>query len=152
MGKQEENNKAFLFLIGAINTIVMSLSFVTAFAIGKTRTGSAAAVQELLGEITSSDLIVILLVIIASALLSFLIGVQLAKYFSRNISKFDYGKISLAIIIILLIVNLILSNWIGLLVLATGSALGIFTILSGSRRINLMGCLLVPSIVYYLIA
>jgi TctA family transporter len=45
---------------------------------------------------------------------------------------------------------LILSNWIGLIVLITGTAVGMFCILSNVRRIQMMGCLLLPSIIYYL--
>ena len=63
----------------------------------------------------------------------------------------DYGRVSWGIISLLFVVNLVLSNWIGAIVLVTGSALGVFCILSGSRRINLMGCLLIPSIIYYLV-
>ncbi len=150
MGKEADNRRNFLFLVGAINTIVMSLSFVTAYSIQKGRTGSAAVVQEILGKISGLDLIVILIAIVISGIVAFFVGVGMAGFFSRNINKIDYGKVSWIILGLLFIVNLVLSNWIGLIVLATGSALGVFCILSGARRINLMGCLLIPSIVYYL--
>ena len=150
IGKEGENNRNFLFLVGALNTIVMALSFVTAYAIGKTRTGASAAIQEILETISFSNLLIILLVVLISAVASFFVGLRLTKVFAKLVSKIDYSKISLIVIFILILVNLVLSNWIGLIVLATGAALGIFTILSGTRRINLMGCLLLPSIVFYL--
>lgn len=149
-GNLGDDKRGFLFLIGAINTIVMALSFVTAYSIQKTRTGAAAAVQELLTKITSSNLILILFTIIISSVLAFIIGINLSKLFAKSLSKINYSKISLFTIAILLIVNLLLSNIYGLLVLVTATALGVFAILSNSRRINLMGCLLVPTIVYYL--
>ena len=99
----------------------------------------------------SRDLIIILAAIVISGVIAFFIGVRLAGFFSRHINKIDYGKISMLVIGLLIVVNIILSNWIGLIVLVTGSALGVFCILSGTRRINLMGCLLIPSIVYYLV-
>jgi len=129
----------------------MSLSFVTAYSIKKTRTGSAAAVQEILGKINGWELVVILIAVVISGIISFFIGVKIARVFSRNINKMDYGRVSWGIISLLFVVNLVLSNWIGAIVLVTGSALGVFCILSGSRRINLMGCLLIPSIIYYLV-
>lgn len=147
----KQSNKSFLFLIGSVNTIVMSLSFVTAYAIGKTRTGSAAAVQSLLQNFTLSDLFIILASIVMTGIIAFALGVSISKLFTSLINKINYSILSFVIIGILLLVNIVFSNWLGILVLITASALGIFCILSNSRRINLMGSLLIPSIIYYLI-
>lgn len=146
----EKDNRAFLFLIGAINIVVMSLSFVTAYSIGKGRTGAAVAVQKILEEIKFSDLVVILVVIFFAAFAAFFLGVYFARIFARRINKFDYGKISIVVIGILFLVNIFLSNWLGVLVLITSTALGTFCIFSNVRRINLMGCLLLPTIIFYL--
>jgi putative membrane protein len=150
MGEQGKDKRGFLFLVGAINTIVMALSFVTIYAIGRTRTGAAVAVQEILGEITLGNLFIILVVVIVSGTIAFLISVNLSKIFSRGVGKVSYTKLSFGIIGLLLIVNLVLTNFLGLIVLVTASALGVFSILSRARRINLMGALLVPTILFYL--
>lgn len=142
--------RRFLFLVGAVNTIVMGLSFVTAYSIGKTRTGSAAAVSSLLQVISPFQLSIIIATIILSSIIAFILGVQLSKLASRFLNKIDYQLVTIAVILILFTVNIIFSNPLGLVVLLVASALGIFTILSESRRLNLMGCLLIPSIVYYL--
>ncbi|MBS3088968.1 tripartite tricarboxylate transporter permease [Candidatus Pacearchaeota archaeon] len=142
--------RKFLFLVGAVNTVVMGLSFVTVYAIGKGRTGSAAVVQEILGEISFRDLLLILGVVVVVGLIAFVLGVGLSKFFARYVMRFNYSKISLIVAGILVIVNLILSNWIGIVVLITGAAVGIFCVTSNVRRIQMMGCLLLPSIVYYL--
>ena len=149
-GSIKENQKSFLFLVGMINTIMMALSFVTIYAIGKTRSGAAVAVSELLNEMVISDLVVIVVVILVSGLLAFFVGLQLAKIFSSRISKINYRALSWFVIVLLVVVNLFLTNLFGLLVLVTASALGVFCIQSGVRRIQLMGVLLVPTILYYL--
>ena len=146
----EGEPKNFLFLVGAINTIVMALSFVTVYSIGKTRTGAAVAVSEILGEISLENLGLIVFVVLFSGVISFFLGVLIARAFARNINKFSYSKLSVFIIGLLFIVNLVLSNFLGLVVLVTGSALGVFCITSKVRRINLMGALLIPTIVFYL--
>ncbi|MFH1289792.1 MAG: tripartite tricarboxylate transporter permease [Nanoarchaeota archaeon] len=150
LGDAGKNKKSFLFLVGAINTIVMALSFVTIFAIDRTRTGAAVAVKEILGEFARNDLIMIMAVVVVSGFLAFVVGVNLSKIFSKNISRIDYRKLSFFVLGILLIVNLILSNLYGFFVLVTASALGVFCILSRARRIQLMGALLVPTIIFYL--
>jgi putative membrane protein len=146
-----QERKGFLFLVGSINTIVMGLSFVTAYSIGKTRTGAAAAIKEILQTITKTDLFIILLAIVLSGIIAFAIGVQLTKVFSAIINKINYQKLNFIIILLLIVINIIFSNPIGIIVLISSASIGIFAISSNSRRINLMGCLILPSIVYYLI-
>ena len=146
----KQSRKGFLVLVGGINTIVMGLSFITLYTIGKTRTGSAVAVSEILPEITFRNLITILTTITVSGILAFIIAINISKFFSKNINKINYKKLSISILLFLLFITIIFSNLLGILVFITSSALGIFTILSGARRINLMGVLLVPTILFYL--
>ncbi len=145
-----QERKGFLFLVGSINTIIMALSFITVYAIGKARSGTAAAVQDILHQISLQHLIIILGTIILSGILAFFLGINLAKIFALSLNKINYKKLTLSIIIILAIINLIFSSWLGFIVLITSTSLGIFCILSNSRRINLMGSLIIPAIVYYL--
>jgi len=137
-------------MLGAINTIIMGLSYVTVYAIQKARTGTAAAVQSLLGIITSNNLTIILITIPISGLISFFLAINLSKFFSSHINKINYKWLTIAVTAIIIIINIIFSNWLGLLVLAAGTSLGFFAISSESRRINLMACLILPSIIYYL--
>lgn len=146
-----QNTKGFLFLVGATNTIIMGLSFVTVCAIGKARSGSAAAIKDILGAITSQNLILILIAMAVAGILAALLGLKLAKFCAKHISKINYSKITFFTISILIIFNLIFSNLLGILILITATALGIFAISSNSRRINMMGALIIPAILYYLL-
>ncbi len=146
----KQNKKEFLFSVGAINVIVLSLSFVVAFIIGKTRTGASAVVKEILNKISQENLILILITIFITGIITFFIAIKISKLCSNYINNINYSKLSIITILILISLNLILTNYIGLIVLITSTSLGIFTILSNTRRINLMGCLLVPTIIYYL--
>ena len=141
--------KQFLFLVGSINTIIMALSFVALFSLQKTRTGAAVAISKI-SEITPQILFYILLTIIISSFLAFFLGIYLSKAFSKSLNKINYQLLSLIIISILIIINLLFSNTLGFVVLLTSSSLGVFAILSKARRINLMGCLLLPTIIFYL--
>ncbi|MEK6889538.1 MAG: tripartite tricarboxylate transporter permease [Nanoarchaeota archaeon] len=142
--------KSFLFLNGAANTIIMGLSFITVYSIGKTRTGSAAATKDILDNITLDNLFLIILAIVIVSIISFILGIYLSKLTAKFINKINYRILTISVIAILILVNLLLSNWLGLLILLTSSVLGIFTVLSRSRRTNLMASLVVPAIVYYL--
>ncbi|MFA7707397.1 MAG: tripartite tricarboxylate transporter permease [Candidatus Pacearchaeota archaeon] len=145
------NKKEFLVLLGSINTIVMGLSFVTLYSIQKSRTGSAVAISRLLEILSPDHLIIILTAILISGILTFFLTVYLAKFFSKNISKINYNLLSIIILILITLIVIIFSGIIGILVLIVSTLLGLTCIYAGVRRTHLMGCLLLPTIFYYLL-
>lgn len=148
----QQSKRGFLILLGAINTIVMGLSFITIFSIGRTRTGAALAIKSVLETVTLQDISILIVTIVVSGIVSFLIALNISKIFSKYISKIDYSYLSISILIVLSVIILAFSNALGFLTFITASALGVFTILSGARRINLMGVLLIPTITFYLLS
>ena len=145
------DEKEFLIVLGIINSLVMALSFVTLYSIDKMRTGSAAAVSQLITKLTISDLISIILAILLSGIIAFIISIQIAKLFSKTISKINYNKLSIFILAFLSLIVFIFSGFIGFLLFITSTALGIFCILTGVRRTCLMACLMIPTILFYLL-
>jgi putative membrane protein len=143
--------RTFLLMLGIINTSVMALSIVTAYSIAKTRTGSAVAIQQLLNKIELSHLIIILLAILLSSILIFIISINLSKLFIRTINKINYKILNLSVLGIVILINILITNWVGIIVLILATILGLTAVNSTTRRINLMACLILPSIVYYLI-
>lgn len=146
----KQDTRGFLFLVGSVNTIIMGLSYVAVYTINKSRTGTAAAVKEILKNISSSDLMIILVAIALSGVISFFLAIFISKMFAKFLNKINYYFLTITVIIILSLINIIFTNWLGLLVLLTSASLGVFTILSNSRRINLMAALILPAIIYYL--
>jgi putative membrane protein len=146
----ELDRKEFLILIGIVNTLVMSLSFIILFIINKSRTGSAVAISKLIPKISQGELFSIILAIIISGIIAFAISIVIAKYFSRIITKVSYTKLSIAILIFLTIMIMIFSGPLGILIYITSTALGMTCIILGVRRTSLMGCLLIPTIILYL--
>jgi putative membrane protein len=146
----ELDRKEFLILVGIVNTLVMSLSFIILYSINKSRTGSAVAISKLIQTLSSSDLLLIILTIVISATISFIISTIIAKYFSKIITKISYTKLSMIILIFLTTVIIIFSGIMGLIIYITSTTLGISCILLGVKRTSLMGCLLIPTIIIYL--
>ncbi|MEM0465087.1 MAG: tripartite tricarboxylate transporter permease [Candidatus Pacearchaeota archaeon] len=149
IGKLDE--KEFLFVIGGINTLMMCLSFITLYSINKTRTGAAVAVSKLIPKLSSENLSIIIIILIISSIIAATLTLKLAKFFSKKINKINYKKISIIILIILAILSIKFSGLIGLLVFITSTALGIFCIQTKIKRTELMGCLLIPTILIYLV-
>jgi len=144
------NKKGFLILLGATNTLVMGFSFISLYVISKTRTGAAVAIQELLPNFSNKILILILTIILLTGIISFFLTKFLAKFFSNNLNKINYAKISLATLLILILVILLVSNFLGLIVLVISTLTGIYCIKLKVKRTQMMGCLLLPTIILYL--
>ncbi len=149
--ENQDNETSFLFLIGIINVLVMALSFTALYSINKTRTGAAVAVQKLIPNLSQTDLIVILTTIMISGFFAFILSINISKIFAKNINKINYSKLSIIVLTILIIASILFSGWLGLLILITSTSLGIVAILLDIKRTNLMGCLLVPTILFYLL-
>ena len=143
------NSEQFLILIGSVNTLVMSISFVTLFLFQKTRTGAAAAISEIT-QLSTSNLITILTTIIISAIIAIPLTLMISKTISKHIHRINYTKISYVILIFLIIVIIYFSGILGLITLTVSTILGLTAIEWQTRRSFLMGAILIPTIIYYL--
>jgi len=147
----ELDSREFLFLLGAINTIVMGLSFIALYSIQKTRTGAAVAISKIISPVNPQILTYIIATIIISGIFAFFITIQIAKIISKRVHKIKYSKLSLLILSLLTILTIYFAGFLGLLVFIISASLGTFTILIGIKRMHLMGCLLIPTILFYLL-
>jgi len=142
--------KGFLVLIGATNVLVMGLSFVSLYAISKTRTGAAAAIQEIIGILSWKMLTILLAGVFISGILSFFLVRFLTKFFSNKINKINYSALSIGTLIFLTILVFIFSGFLGILILVASTLIGIYFNELNVKKTNMMGCLLIPTIGYYL--
>lgn len=145
--KQRED---FLFLLGTINSLAMSFSFLALYTIQKTRTGSAVAVQQLLGTISTKAFVSIIFVILISGLISFYLSIFLAKHSVKILEKINYTKLSIGILLFISIITVLVSGFFGFLILIISTATGAYCISLNVRRTQMMGCLLLPTIFLYL--
>jgi putative membrane protein len=142
--------KQFLVLLGATNTLVMGFSFISLYLISKTRTGAAAALQQILGNFSMNLLILLFIIILISGFISFYLTKFLAKTFSKIIEEINYLYISVSTLIVLSIVVVLISGILGFMVFAVSTLTGLYCISLKVRRTNMMGCLLIPTIILYL--
>ena len=145
-----QSRKGFLIMLGTINIIVMTLSFVTLFAIDKTRTGAAAAIKSIAQELSLSELWEIIAIALASVIIASVLALFITNIFIKIIERINYRRVSICMLAILVIAVMSLSNLQGFIVFITSTAWGIFAIKSNIRRINMMGVLLIPTIIFYL--
>ncbi|MFH0831743.1 MAG: tripartite tricarboxylate transporter permease [archaeon] len=147
-GKTSE--KCFLFLLGIISTLVTGLNFVAIYAIGKPRSGVAIAAADILQSVSMQQLYLLLAVAVVSGGIALVISLHAAKIFAKNINRIDYAKISIALLLFLFVMCIIFSGWLGIIILVTATSLGIFAIKANVRKMHLMGCIMLPVILYFL--
>lgn len=146
----KQTKEEFLVLIGITNTLIMTFSFVTLYLIGKTRTGAAAVVDSLIHDLEIKHLLLILSVVIFTSFVAFFLTKSIAKVAAKKLKKLNYTKVSIVTLIILAIVVFLVSGLIGLIALTISTIVGIYSINLKVRRTNMMGSLIVPTIIFYL--
>ena len=85
-----------------------------------------------------------------SIALNAIVALHIGKSFVKHMRDFNYEKISLGIIMLVSVLVLLVSGWLGLLVLVVAVAIGLLAPLAGCRRIHAMGCLIIPVLFWYL--
>lgn len=143
------NREQFLILLGSINTIVMSISFVTLFLFQKSRTGAASAISQIT-QLSTANLWTILTTIFISAIIATSLTLFISKKLTKHIHKIPYTKISYLILIFLIIITICFTGPLGLIILIVATLLGLTCIEFQTRRSFLMGAILIPTIIYYL--
>jgi len=86
---------------------------------------------------------------ILSSGIAALFTVKTSHILSSRIHRINYSKISIVVIGFVCFMAIYFSGGVGLLLLVTSSALGIFTIKVGVRRGILMGVLILPTILFF---
>ncbi|MCK4926838.1 MAG: tripartite tricarboxylate transporter permease, partial [Candidatus Aenigmarchaeota archaeon] len=142
--------KNFIIAVGTIGTIDIILSFLAIYLIGNARSGVAIAVDAIIGTITKDTLQIFIGIAFLSAGLAAILTLDIGKAATKIIEKIDYRKTSIAIMLLLTVMTMIFTGIYGLVLLTASTSLGIYTQLIGVRRSMLMGCLILPTIMFFL--
>ena len=132
--------------LAAANTL---LAILCLWLINKPRSGLAIAIDQI-ASVGLGEVVFITAVALVSIGVAVVLTLLLAKKSLSLISHLDYSLVSKIIIVFIVILVAVFTGVLGLLILVICTALGIFTNLVGVKRANLMGVLLLPTILFYL--
>ena len=144
-------DKGFLILVGGLNTVNMAVSFITLYIIDKTRNGSVVIISKILSLFSLNYLILFLGCGLFVAGISTFLTQYFSKVFSKIITKINYKILCISIILFITFITIHLSGILGLLILVVATSLGIIPTLKGVGKNHLMGCLLIPVILHFLL-
>ncbi|MBI2102327.1 tripartite tricarboxylate transporter permease [Candidatus Woesearchaeota archaeon] len=142
-------DEGFLTLVGGINTANMLISIATVYILQKARNGAIVAVQQLMDTITLSHLFQFIAVSLIAAGIASILTIYFSKIFASVIVKIPYAKLILGIVIFITGFTLYFDGLLGLLVLLTSTALGLLVTQWGVGKNHLLGCLILPVILYF---
>jgi len=144
-------SKEFLLMMGGINTVNFVLSFISLYVIDKARNGAVVGISQILEKITLNHFIIFLAICMISGGVAAISTIHLSKIFSYYISKINYQILALSIIAFIAFLVLLISGFYGFLILITGTFIGIIPTLKNIGKHHLMGCLMIPIILFYLL-
>lgn len=146
---RKEDVKEFLISLGGINTVNAIASITALYAINRARSGAAMAVERILGIFQFEHLLLLLAVSLISIGIASILTILMSKRFLFLIEKLPYYKLSLIILIFLIGLTLIFTQFIGLLVLIISTTIGLVAIFTGIRRSVGMGVIILPVVLFY---
>ncbi len=153
LGSQMSKNleqDGFLMLIGGLNTINMVLSIMALYVIDKSRNGAMLVISKLIEGLTFEYLILFFATTMVVGGIATYLTIFFSKFFARNIYKIKYNKVCTSIILLIFTLVLLISGIFGILILVTSTFVGLLTISLGIGRSHMMGCLLLPTIIFFL--
>ena len=143
------NTREFLVATASVSGSNEVFSFSSMYMVGNPRSGASVAVKRLFQDFTFFHFLFITSVMLISSAISFYISLRIGKMFPSVISKTDYKKLNIFIATFLILIVYFFTGFYGVLILLTSTSLGIFSILKGIKRVHMMGCLLLPTMLFF---
>ena len=134
-----------------VNTANMLISIGTIYALDKARNGAIVAVKELMGTIGFSEMLIFVAVALIAGGIAALLTIFISKIFCRFIVKVNYQNLLLGIMIFILLLTVFFDGFLGLTILATATAIGLLASFWNVGKNHLMGCLVLPVILYFVL-
>lgn len=159
-GRRKLAPPAFMVILGAVSTSTAILSVAVLFMIGRSRSGIAAAVQELVGLggtwgdplIPPSTILWLAAASVIAGGLAAPLASALARRLASRWSRVDPRVLAAGTLLGLGLLIAVATGPAGLGVAGLAALVGLVPVRAGVRRVHLMASLLVPVLAGYLVA
>jgi putative membrane protein len=141
--------RSFLITISGINVGNEIFSLVNLFLVGNPRSGSSVAVQRILSELNFYDIVYLIGSICFSAGIASALTLFLGKKIPKFLEKLNYRKLCISVLIFILLLIFLITGFFGLLIAFASTSIGLLCAKLEIKRSHCMGCLLIPSILYF---
>ncbi|OGI15840.1 hypothetical protein A3K63_00565 [Candidatus Micrarchaeota archaeon RBG_16_49_10] len=141
--------KEFLGSLAGINSSNMFFALISLYSFDKIRSGSSAAIKEVVDVFTAKELLFSIGVVLFSAGFSVLFTWFLGKKCLTFLETINYKVLSIWILVFTVLMVLILSGLVGIFILIISTCIGILPIAWGVKRTSNMGYLMLTTTLYF---
>ncbi len=145
----KKDDKEVMTLLGAINTLILCLSFFTLFIVRKSRSGAAGAIAQVTFLNEESILMVIFCVLVVSVIAAFTTNL-ISKKMAKMVSKINLSLMKRIILVLTFILIFVICGFYGVILFIISILSGILSSYFCINKSNMMSCTLIPTIFYYL--
>ncbi|HJH28891.1 MAG TPA: hypothetical protein C5S51_04250 [Methanosarcinaceae archaeon] len=159
-GVVDAGSKEFIVSVSGVNTSNAIFGLVALSVIGKTRSGAMVAINDVLGvangvtasviTLDTSMLLLFFGVILLTAFLSYFSTIMIGNNVHRVLSRIDYSKLCIGVIIGLALMVVLFTGFFGLLIFIIATPIGMLAPFLKVRKSNAMGVILLPVILYFI--
>ena len=152
----DDDTVNFLLATSGLNVSDCLFSLIAIYIIGNPRSGIAVYMSYLISEMNLNHLVIFIFASLIAVSVSLVLALKLGDSFSRLMSRVDYKKLSIGVIILQIVILYIFVFYyqapIGYmtLTLITSTAMGMLPHFLGVGKSHLMGVLIIPAIVIYM--
>jgi putative membrane protein len=140
----------YLIMVGALGTVNFVISLVCLAALEKARNGAVLTILKVM-EVEPAGIAMLALAGVVAGGLAAWLALWLARAFSRLFAVVSYRAVAVGVMAFVTCLVGVFSGWLGLLVLAVSTSVGLVAGLSGCARSHAMGCLILPVMLYFLL-
>lgn len=156
----DAGSKEFIVSVSGVNTSNAIFGLVALSVIGKTRSGAMVAINDVLGvangitggviTLDTSTLLLFFGVILLTAFLSYFSTIMIGNNVHRVLSRIDYSKLCIGVLIGLAFMVVLFTGFFGLLIFIIATPIGMLAPFFKVRKSNAMGVILLPVILYFM--
>jgi putative membrane protein len=142
----QRGDKMFIISMGATRVIYYVGAVMLFFLpmVHLRRGGCAININLFFAPETVETYYILTAAIAISGLLSFILLIYLSKAVIKLITRFDYRRISVIVLFVIIAIVYAITSWQGLLIMCAATAIGLIPVTFQSRRLNCLAVLLTP--------
>jgi len=146
---EELHVRRFIAMVASLNTADALFSIFAVYLMGNPRSGVSVIMQDLFGSLNIEILAVLCLVMLVSGLISYKIHMFIGEHFAGAAGRMDFRKLSAGAFAFVIVLVFATTGLFGLLIAAVSTAVGLVPALTGVSRTHCMGCLLMPTLLFF---
>jgi len=142
--------RRFLTTVASLNTSDAMFSIFALHLMNNPRSGISVILQDLFGQIDIWLLALLCGVMLVSGLIAYNVHIYLGQKFSKLAGRIDFRKLSATGFIFVLVMVFAMTGPLGIAIAFVSMAVGLVPALTGVSRTHCMGCLLLPTLLFFI--